>query len=161
MIRLIAAIDRERGIAKRGVIPWHIPEDAAFFDSETKKFGGKVLSGGVTFRVGYGGHPLAGRQNYILTHDPQPIEGATVIHDIAQFLEKFEGDLWVAGGAAVFEEVMELGYADELYLTHVDASFGCDRFFPEYEGSFTQIEQSEPKEQNGFTYRYTKYRRSA
>lgn len=161
MIRLIAAIDRERGIAKHGAIPWHIPEDAAFFDSETKKFGGNVLSGGVTFRVGYGGHPLAERQNYILTHDSQPIEGATVVRDIAQFLKEFEGDLWVAGGAAVFQEVMKLGRADELYLTHVDAIFGCDRFFPEYEDIFTQIEQSEPHEQNGFTYTYAKYHRSA
>lgn len=160
MIRLIAAIDRERGIAKRNVIPWNIPEDGAFFNSETKKFGGNVLTGGVTFRVSYGGHPLKQRRNYILTRDTRPIAGVELIHDLARFLQNLEGDLWVAGGAAVFEEVMRLGRADELYLTHIDAVFGCDRFFPEYEHEFTLVERSKPREQNGFTYAYARYRRA-
>ena len=104
MIRLIAAIDRKRGIAKQNVIPWHIPEDQDFFDSETKKYGGHVLTGSVTFRITYGGEPLADRHNYILTRETEPIEGARVINDLAAFLNEFKGkDLWVSGGGAVFQ----------------------------------------------------------
>jgi dihydrofolate reductase len=158
MIRLIAAIDRKQGIAKQNVIPWHIPEDQAFFDSETKKHGGHVLTGGVTFRVTYSGKPLADRQNYILTHETQPIKGAKVINDLAAFLPEFRGkDLWVSGGAAVFDGIMELGYGDELLLTHVDADFGCDRFFPHYKKTFKLVEQSKPREQNGFHFTYSRY----
>lgn len=158
MIRLIAAIDRKQGIAKQNVIPWHIPEDQAFFDSETKKHGGHVLTGGVTFRVTYDGKPLADRQNYILTHETQPIKGARVINDLAEFLLEFhDKDLWVSGGAAVFRGVMETGYGDELLLTHVDADFGCDRFFPPYEEAFRLVEQGESREQNGFRFTYSRY----
>jgi len=158
MIRLIAAIDRKQGIAKQNVIPWHIPEDQAFFDSETKKHGGHVLTGGVTYRITYGNKPLADRQNYILTRETQPIKGAKVINDLAAFLSEFnDKDLWVSGGATVFHDLMGLGYGDELLITHVDADFGCDRFFPAYEKDFKLAEQGEPREQNGFHFTYSRY----
>lgn len=158
MIRLIAAIDRKHGIAKQNVIPWYIPEDETFFDSETKKFGGHVLTGGVTFRITYQGVPLADRHNYILTRENKAISGAKVINDLPSFLSEFKReDLWISGGAAVFQGVMELGYGDELLITHVDADFGCDRFFPSYEDTFKLIDRGKPREQNGFQYTYSRY----
>lgn len=159
MIRLIAAIDRNNGLAKHLVMPWHIPEDEQFFTDMTKKFGGNVLTGGKTFRETYHG-PLKNRHNFILTRDTSPIEGAEVVNDLAKFLEEFKDDLWVAGGGQVFEQVMKLGRADELYLTHIDAEFGCDTFFPDYEG-FSMTEQSEPHEQNGFRFIYAVYKSRA
>jgi len=157
MIRLIAAVDQKLGIGKKGGIPWSIPEDEKFFTDMTKSHGGNVLTGGVTFRETYHG-PLKDRQNFILTHDATPIEGVTLVHDLAAFLDEYKNkDLWVAGGAGVFEEVIKLGKADELYLTHIDADFGCDRFFPEFKDKFKQIELGEVREQNGFSYRYAKY----
>lgn len=157
MIRLIAAIDRQRGLAKHGYMPWHIPEDERYFTDQTKSFGGNVLTGGVTFRNTYHG-PLAGRHNFILTHDTAPIPGATVVNDLAKFLEEFDGqDLWVAGGAAVFGQVISTGYDMELYLTRIDADFGCDQFFPEFESEFKTAEPSEPREQNGFHFSYAHY----
>lgn len=160
MIRLIAAIDRKRGIAKHGYMPWFIPEDEQFFTDQTKTYGGHVLSGGITFRNTYHG-PLKDRHNYILTHDPKPIEGVAVINNLAKFLTEFDGkDLWVAGGSQVFEEVMKIGKADELYLTLIDADFGCDQFFPEYEKDYELAEQSEPREQNGFRFVYARYVKS-
>jgi dihydrofolate reductase len=158
MIRLIAAIDRSRGIAKNGVMPWKIPEDEQYFTDQTKTFGGNVLSGGRTFREAYHNKPLAGRNNYILTRRNDDLPGATVVHDLGQLLEDFEDkDLWVSGGAEVFAEVMAAGRADELYLTHIDADFGCDRFFPEYEKAYDQVEKGEVREQNGFRFYYARY----
>jgi dihydrofolate reductase len=158
MIRLIAAIDRKHGLAKHGVMPWYIPEDEQYFTDQTKTHDGYVLTGATTFKETYKGRPLKERQNYILTHDTTPIEGVTLIHDLDRFLKDFEGkDLWVAGGAGVFEEVMKAGQADELYLTHIDADFRCDQFFPEYEKAFKLVEQGEPREQNGFHFTYARY----
>lgn len=158
MIRLIAAIDRQRGMAKHGFMPWKIPEDEQFFTDQTKLHGGHVLSGGKTFREAYNSRPLADRQNYILTRDTTPIAGATVVNNLEQFLAGFSEDLWVAGGGQVFEEVIRLNKADELVLTHIDADFGCDVIFPEYE-KFRLIDQSENREQNGFHFRYARYGR--
>ncbi len=160
MIRFIAAIDRKRGIAKHGGLPWSIPEDEKFFTTQTKTQGGNVLTGGRTFRDTYKGKPLADRQNYILTRQDTPIEGVIIVHDLSKLVEEFQDkDLWVSGGAAVFKEIMDTGKADELYLTHIDADFGCDQFLPEYEDSFKKIEESEVREQNGFHFTYAKYER--
>lgn len=163
MNRLIAAVDRRRGIAKRNCIPWFIPEDEKYFTDQTKTFGGHNLIGKTTFLTFKHG-PLAGRHNYILTHTDEPITGVTLVHDVAGFLDDFQKtgrDLWVVGGAAVFETVMNLGRADELYLTHVDADFGCDRFFPAYENDYELIEQGESREQNGFRFYYARYVKKA
>jgi dihydrofolate reductase len=161
MNRLIIAIDRKRGLAKKGYMPWNIPEDEKYFTDKTKTLGGHVLSGGVTFRVAYHSNPLADRQNYILTRDTKPIKGATVVNDLDKFLDEFEDkDLWIAGGAAVFEQVMKAGRAEEIYVTKIDADFGCDQFFPEYEKDFVLSEQSEPREQNGFHFSYQIYKKA-
>jgi dihydrofolate reductase len=161
MIRLIAAIDRRRGLAKHGFLPWYIPEDERYFTDQTKTHGGNVLTGGTTYRNTYHG-PLTGRQNYILTHDTTPIEGVTLVHDLAEFLRGFrDKDLWVAGGAQVFAAVIAAGQADELFLTHIAADFGCDQFFPEYEHAFKLADESEPHEQNGFRFRYARYVKAA
>jgi dihydrofolate reductase len=158
MIRLIAAIDRKRGIAKNGGMPWDIPEDEKFFTDQTKTFGGNVLTGGRTFREAYKSKPLAGRHNYILTRKDEPIEGAETVHDLRKLLDEFaDTDLWVAGGAEVFKEIMDAGKADELYLTHIDGDFDCDRFFPEYEHGFKKVEESEVREQNGYRFTYARY----
>lgn len=160
MIRLIAAIDRTRGIAKRGYMPWNIPEDLRYFSERTKAYGGAVLVGGATYRMFSG--PLTGRQTYVLTRDPRPIEGITPVHDLQKLLDDFRSrDLWVAGGAEVFSQVMRLGRADELYLTKIDADFGCDKFFPDYESEFQLSEKSPSQEQNGFVYVYSRYIRTS
>jgi dihydrofolate reductase len=159
MIRLIVALDRKNGIAKHGYMPWYIPEDEAYFTEKTKTFGGNVLTGGVTFREAYLGKPLADRQNFILTRDTQNIDGVEVVNNLESFLDNFKEDLWIAGGSKVFEQVM--GKADELYLTHIDADFGCDQFFPEYGKDFELAQQTETREQNGFSYKYVIYRRKA
>jgi dihydrofolate reductase len=162
MIIFIAAIDRKRGIAKHGGIPWFIPEDEKYFTTQTKTRGGNVLTGGKTFRDTYKGRPLVDRQNYILTRQQDPIEGATVVHDLMQLLDEFKGkELWISGGAEVFKEIMDAGRADELYLTHIDADFGCDQFLPEYENGFKKVEESEVREQNGFKFTYAKHVRKS
>ncbi|HEX4774232.1 MAG TPA: dihydrofolate reductase, partial [Candidatus Saccharimonadales bacterium] len=128
MIRLISAIDHKRGLAKHGYMPWYIPQDEQYFTDQTKSFGSNVLSGGVTFRDTYHGRPLVDRQNFILTRDLTPIPGATAVNDLTKFLEEFKDkDLWVAGGATVFKQVIGLDYDIELYLTLIDADFRCDQ----------------------------------
>ncbi len=157
MIRLIVAVDRKLGLAKRGFQPWSIPDDEHYFAEQTKSHGGDVLIGRTTFDSFRHG-PLAGRQNYVLTHSTEPIEGVTLVHDLDEFLRGFESkDLWVAGGAKVFAEFITAGKADELLITHIDADFGCDQFFPAYEDGFKLADRTEPKEQNGFTFYYARY----
>jgi dihydrofolate reductase len=159
MFRLIAAVDRKLGLAKQGFQPWYIPEDEQYFTDKTKTHGGNVLVGNTTYKT-FGGKPLEGRQNYVLTRDKSPIEGSIVVNDLKHFYEEFEHiDVWVIGGANVFAQVMEDGKADELYLTQIEADFGCNQFFPQLEQNYQISEQSELHEQNGFIYRYVIYKK--
>lgn len=156
MMRLIVACDRKLGMAKHGFQPWYIPEDEKYFTDQTKKHGGIVLVGNTTFKTF--SEPLAGRDNYILTRHDTPIKGVRVVHDLTKFLKDFQDkDVWVIGGAKVFDQVIQHGKADELYITHIDADFGCDQFFPEYKDSFTLVEQTDQREQNGFRFTFAKY----
>ena len=155
MIRLIVAVDRKQGMAKKGFQPWFIPADEKFFTEQTKLYGGNVLVGRTTFKTFKG--PLADRNNYVLTSQTEPIAGVEIINDLMQFLESFlDKDLWVVGGAQVFDQVMEAGLADELYITHIEADFGCDQFFPNYE-AFKLAEKGDPQEKNGFIFYFAKY----
>jgi dihydrofolate reductase len=161
MIRLIAAIDRKRGIAKHGYRPWYIPDDHAYFINKSKSSGGNILVGGTTFRDAFKGKPPPERTTYLLTRNEDPIDGVTLVHDLQAWLESLDNkDIWVAGGAAVYQQVIDSGLADELYLTHIDADFGCDQFFPEYESKFSLSSQNQAQEQNGFHFSYACYTRS-
>lgn len=159
MIRLIVAVDRKLGLAKGGLQPWYIPDDEHFFTEETKKYGGHNLMGSRTFELSLLNKPFdGGRETYVLTRNPQPIEGAHVVNDLDKFLKEFEErDLWVIGGANVFAQVMDAGKADELYITHIEADFGCNQFFPEYEQNYKLAEKSDLHEENGFIFYYAKY----
>jgi len=154
MIRLIAAIDQQRGIAKHGCIPWSIPSDEHFFTSETKKYGGVTLTGRVTFDTFK--RPLVDRQNFVLSRQQLSTQGAEIVHDIDDFITN-HSEVWIIGGAEVFAQTIQR--ADELYLTPIDATFGCDRFFPEYQDQFKLVSQSPAQEENGFRFRYEIWRR--
>lgn len=156
MIRLIAAIDRKRGVAKQGFQPWYIPEDSRYFVEQTKSYGGSVLIGSTTYKMLTG--PLKDRNNYVLTRDKTPIEGVELVHDLGKFLDEWQTkDLWIIGGANVFTQVMEPNQADEIYLTKIEADFGCNQFFPNFDEEFRLKEQSPLHEQNGFIFTFTKY----
>ena len=67
MIRLIAAIDSQRGIATDSGIPWKLPGDTAYFREKTAN--GLIVMGRATYDEFAA--PLHGRENYVLstTHD--------------------------------------------------------------------------------------------
>jgi dihydrofolate reductase len=135
MLRLIAAIDSRRGIANEHGIPWQgkIPTDSEYFRKQTEI--GIILMGYGTYREFDG--PLHGRENFVVarpdTGELRP--GFVAISDAAQFFELHSNDVvWVIGGAALFDK--SLLFADELFLTQLDADFHCTKFFPNYSDTF-------------------------
>lgn len=162
MIRMIAAIDRKLGLAKQGIQPWFIPADQKRFYDQTLLHGGNILVGGITFHSIFNNRPLPKRQNFVLTREKAPIEGVELVHDLENFLRDWQDkDLWIIGGANVFAQIMEQGEADELCLTHIEADFGCNQFFPSFKDTFKLAEQSDLHEQNGFIFSYARYSRAA
>jgi dihydrofolate reductase len=155
MIRAIAAIDDKQGIAAKGKTPWAIPADIHYFRDQTE---GKTVVMGREMYTEFS-DPLSGRSNVVVSHTLESVRpGFQLVHDIDTFLKQAVEDVWIIGGAGLYESV--LGYCDELYLTHVQGDFDCDRFFPAYEGTFALKQESAWQNDGKYTYKFSLYGRS-
>lgn len=141
MIKLIAAIDEERGIGKNGSIPWDHPKDLQFFRFMT--YGSKIVMGRKTFDSI--GEPLKGRQTYILSErrNGEISRDNKVVARYTNWDRLMMVDLdiyetaYVCGGESVYKQTLNM--ADELILTKVSGTYGCDTFFPEYKEKFDKL----------------------
>lgn len=127
----IAAVGRNRGIGKGNRLPWHIPEDFAFFKATTM---GHVL---VMGRLTYAsiGRPLPGRATVVLSRTGFAAPGVTTIRRWEELRDVEPGKtLFLAGGGQLYAEGLPL--CDELLLTHVDQEPESDTFFPDWSGLF-------------------------
>jgi dihydrofolate reductase len=133
MIRSIAAMDDRLGLATDEGIPWHIPADVEHFRSSIAS--SDVLMGFATY-VEFE-RPLPGGTNFVLARPGSSLrDGFAAAEDLAAFFaEPRTGDLWVIGGAKLYE--LTLGFVEELQLTRVEGDFGCTKFFPPFESAFT------------------------
>ncbi|MGF1527422.1 MAG: dihydrofolate reductase [Candidatus Competibacterales bacterium] len=129
MITLIAALDRGSVIGSSGRMPWHLPDDLAFFKAKTK--GRPVIMGRRTLESI--GRPLPGRHNIVITRRGVEMEGVTVCRDVDAALNEAKrapgGDeIMVIGGGEVYRQTLDL--AETLYLTHVVANRRGEVYFP-------------------------------
>lgn len=156
MIRFIAAIDEKRGLANDGGIPWQgkLPTDVAYFRSKTE--GGNVV-------MGYGWYqeqekPLPNRKNIVAYPDELELrEGFVQVKDARKFLSETDEDVWVGGGAALFDSVLDL--ADELYITQLEGDFNCTKFFPEFTDKFELVNETPKHTENNITFSFQVWKR--
>jgi dihydrofolate reductase len=139
--KAIAAMSENRVIGSSGDLPWHLPEEFAWFKKKT--MGGVLVMGRKTFDSI--GRPLPGRETYVLSRQPRDIPGAHSFTDLAALDHlKTDKTIWIAGGAEVYRQM--LPKLDEIFLTRVHREVEGDTFFPEFEDAFTRediIEQNE------------------
>ena len=159
MLRLIAATDKERGIANEHGIPWQgqIPTDTTRFHELTSE--GIIVMGYATYKE-YD-TPLHDRENFVVsrreTGDLRT--GFVLVADADQFFEEHSDDLvWLIGGAALFEA--SLPRADQLFLTLLDRDFHCTKFFPDYKDTFELTGDEGPHSENGITFHFETWQRS-
>jgi dihydrofolate reductase len=154
MIRLIAAIDNERGMANDSGIPWNLPGDSAYFRDKTRT--GLILMGRATYNEFAA--PLHGRDNFVLTAQPGSLRaGFRSVAGLDQLSTDHPGeDIWVIGGAGVYAET--INDASELLITQVLADFNCTKFFPAYSTQFVLATQSKDHEDGGIKYRFETWR---
>ncbi len=155
MIRCIAAIDSMRGLATDEGIPWHLPLDQLYFRQQT--IHSRMVMGYRTYLEF--DKPLPDRQNFVVVREgSEPLrEGFQLIKDLPSWLAQQQDDVWVIGGAGLFNVSIHL--ADELYLTHVEGDFHCTKFFPSYEQDFRVVFQSVAFKDNDISFQFSIHRR--
>lgn len=125
-----------RVIGHRGQLPWHLPEDLAFFKQLT--LGHPILMGRKTWDSI--GRPLPRRRNLVLSRrwpDSPPLgtEWLTDPDELATL--QLTGPIFVIGGAEIFR--LLLPRCTSVYVTHVHASPEGDTWMPPFEDSFPYV----------------------
>lgn len=134
---MIAAMDKNRVIGKNKDLPWHLPDDFAFFKQKTR--GHHVLMGRKNFEsLPHKFRPLPDRTNIILTRNPSfQVKGTYVFSDMEEAVafanQNGEDELFIIGGGQIYS--MALDVADRIYLTEIAAEVDGDTFFPEFDPS--------------------------
>lgn len=135
MIQLIWAMTENQVIGKNNKIPWHIKEDLLYYKSCTA--GKTVLMGEKTYyslKGYYKNRPLPYGKIYVATLDATlKLEDATIILDVVDFLKQTKEDIWVVGGATIYQYA--LPFADRLYISYIKGSFEGDTYFPKIDFS--------------------------
>ena len=138
---VIAAVDLDRGFSKNGEIPWYYKEDFAWFKKITTNqicVMGRATYEDINKRMGDKGKEsvLPSRQCFVVssTLKQEDVHNATVIkyiYDITHYLlyDDIETKtIFFIGGDRIFKEGIAL--ANTVYLTVINKTFGCDKFFP-------------------------------
>jgi dihydrofolate reductase len=144
-MKAIAAMEPNRVIGNGLKIPWYYSDDFKHFKRTT--INQELLMGRKTYQSI--GKPLPNRFTYVLTTNPciseiMPTEGFGGLGryvDADYILQRSEEDnknLWVCGGAKVYE--MFLPYCDEVVMTHIIDQYEGDVFMPQFEHLFPNTE---------------------
>ena len=129
MLTLIVARARNGAIGKGGTIPWHAPEDLAFFQRET--LGGALIMGRRTWES-LPVKPLKGRLNCVVSSQPGLAEHVFATPEAACDFARESGyrRIYGIGGEAIYRQL--LPRADRLLITEVDLTVAdADAFFPD------------------------------
>lgn len=163
-VSLIVAVDQANGIGKNNDLLWHLPVDMRFFKETTT---GHIV---VTGRKNYESiperfRPLPNRENAVLTrNESYQAPGAKVFTSLQQCLEHYQQEderiVFIIGGGQIYQEALALNCVDEMYITHVQGTFGADTFFPKIEDEHWQSESiatHEVDEKNAYAFEIKRY----
>ena len=129
-ITLIAACAPNRCIGIGNAMPWHLPEDFAFFKAYT--MGKPVVMGRKTWES-LPKKPLPGRLNIVVSRQAgYQAEGAELVDNLNAALAACGGveEIIIMGGAQIYAQALPL--ATDLRLTEVGLTVNGDAFFPEF-----------------------------
>lgn len=156
-LTLIAAIGKNNELGKNNDLIWHLKEDMKFFKENT--MGKPIVMGKKTLdslpRL------LPGRKHLVLTHQDIQIEGVEIFHskeDLMKYLENYQDEVMVIGGAKVYEEF--ISDADRMLLTEIDEECkDADKFFPQFNKEDWNQKVLSGHLENGIKYKHLEYKR--
>lgn len=156
--KLIAAVASNGVIGKGNALPWHLPEDLAFFKRTT--MGSPVVMGRKTFESI--GRLLPGRLNVVLTTqsawqpdlqrnsndeieftrypeelDLTSITRLAIAHSLADAMKwlKTQENVFLIGGAHLYNKALSQNLVSDLFLTEIYKDFDGDATFPFWDKS--------------------------
>ena len=132
IVSMIAAAGKNLVIGNGNDIPWHLPDDFAFFKKVTK--GHHVIMGRKSWEsLPPRFRPLPDRPNVVITRQQTyQAAGALVVSTLGKALEvarsNEETEAFIIGGGAIYR--LGLDSTDIIYLTEIDNHFEGQVTFP-------------------------------
>jgi dihydrofolate reductase len=162
-LTLIVARARNGVIGRDNQLPWHLPEDLAFFKRTT--MGSPIIMGRKTHESI--GRPLPGRRNIVVTRDAsRRFDGCETVTSMREALALAAAggatEAFLIGGTALYKEGIR--FADKLIITEIAADFEGDATFPAPDPEHWRVisRESHRKEgEEGFDYARVVYERIA
>ncbi|MGL5852315.1 MAG: dihydrofolate reductase [Phycicoccus sp.] len=154
-ITLIAAVARNGVIGAGNAMPWHLPEDFAYFKRMT--MGHPLVMGRRTFDSI--GRVLPGRRTIVVSRQTHwSHAGVETADSFAEALAVAGSvdEVFIAGGGEVYAEAMSL--AHRLLITEVDAEPDGDVRFPRIDSAVWR--ESAREQRHGFAWVSYERRRS-
>jgi dihydrofolate reductase len=151
-LSIIVAVSQNGVIGKNDRLPWHIPEDFAWFKRHTE--GHTVVMGRKTYES-IGGS-LPGRKNVIITRNRNyRAPGAHIFHSLddalATLKKENHREVFIIGGQQIFSEVMDR--VDRIYLTRVHRDYDGDTYMPlMHEDQFKLVFEEKHRGEVSFTF---------
>jgi dihydrofolate reductase len=161
-MNIIAAVDKNWAIGRKGELLVKIPADLKLFQSET--LGKVIVLGRKTLATFPSGQPLYGRTNIIMsTKRDYRVRNATVVHSLEELLAevaKYPPDeVYITGGASIYR--LMLPYCDTAHITRINYAYEADTYFPNLDESPDWQITADSDEQSYFdiTYQFLQYTR--
>ncbi|AOW17306.1 diacylglycerol kinase [Polaribacter vadi] len=163
IITIIAAIAKNNALGKNNDLIWHLPADLKRFKKITT--GHYIIMGRNTFESI--GKPLPNRTTIIITRNKNYFkDGCLIANSLEQALEmaKEEEQVFVIGGAQIYNYAMEHNLVDTLDITLVHHEFDADVYFPEIDSDIweqVEIESFTADDKNKLDYSFVRYKKIA
>jgi len=163
-ISIIAAIGKNKELGKDNKLIWNIPEDLRRFRKITK--GHPIIMGRKTWES-LPIKPLPSRVNIVVTRNPsfsfaRPglAKLAGNLGEAIKIAKKAEGsnEVFIIGGGQIYQQAIEKGLVDKLYLTIINSNSGADTFFPDY-SEFKKVIFEKKGESEGYKYKFLELER--
>lgn len=168
---IIVAVDSKLGIGKNGLLPWHLPSDLKYFkkittqESSAGKINAVIMGRKTWDSIPSAFRPLSQRLNVVIsrqTHLPLP-DG--VIHapsldsalSLLSVKKSAVGEIFVIGGAQIFQEAVNHPFCQKIYLTRIEKEFSCDTFFPDVLQQFPQVSRKDSMLEQGISVSFLLY----
>lgn len=157
---VVAALDQDQGLGKRGDIPWHLPPDLRHFRELTVRrpraegHPNAVIMGRHTWESIPAKHrPLPERTNIVITRQsdfalPAHVLPAPSFDAALDRAANVSERVFVIGGAQIYAHALAAPGCQTLYLTRIAERFDCDVFFPTIPKVFA-LQHSTTRHQHG------------
>lgn len=151
----IYAVSENGAIGKDNDLPWQLPADMKHFMRST--LGKTIIMGRRSFES-IDCKPLPRRRNIVITRQANyQAEGAEVASSLeaAIALAAQEEEVWITGGAGVYEEAIEKGLVTRIYETLVHADVDGDVFLrrPDpKDWEIVEVESFQADDKNEFAF---------